>query len=109
MFAPAQESYDAVTVWLRSSGIAPERIIKSQSMGWVTFEATVDEAENLLKVRGLGYYPHPSSLKKSFPGSGDSALCPFTPPRNNSNPTHCSYKVVLILKYLTDRVPPSHA
>lgn len=57
MFTPSQESYDAVTIWLRSSGIAPERISKSQSMGWVTFEATVAEAENLLKVRLSRFLP----------------------------------------------------
>ena len=50
-FAPSQESFDAVTAWLKSSGIAPERLSKSQSMGWLTFDATVAEAENLLKTK----------------------------------------------------------
>ena len=50
-FAPSQESLDAVTVWLKSSGISPERIGRSQSMGWLTFDATVAEAENLLKTK----------------------------------------------------------
>ena len=49
-FVPSQESFDAVTVWLKSSGIDSERISKSQSMGWLTFDATVAEAENLLKT-----------------------------------------------------------
>ena len=49
-FAPSQDSIDAVTVWLKSSGIDPERVSKSQSMGWLTFDATVAEAENLLKT-----------------------------------------------------------
>ena len=54
-FAPKQESVDAVTEWLRNSGIAPERISKSQSMGWLQFDATVAEAEGLLKTK---YYLH---------------------------------------------------
>ena len=68
MFAPSQESYDAVTVWLKSSGIAPERIQKSQSMGWVTFEATVDEAENLLKTE---YHLHRHQTGKPHVATDD--------------------------------------
>ena len=55
MFAPSQESVDGVTEWLSSSGIAPERIKKSQSLGWLQFNATVAEAEDLLKTE---YYLH---------------------------------------------------
>lgn len=58
-FAPKQESVDAVTEWLKNSGIAPERISKSQSMGWLQFDATVAEAEGLLKTR---YYLHRHKL-----------------------------------------------
>lgn len=58
-FAPSQESVDTVTAWLRNSGIAPERIKKSQSMGWLTLNATVAEAEELLKTR---YYLHKHKL-----------------------------------------------
>ena len=57
-FAPSQESVDAVTAWLENSGVAPERIGKSQSMGWLTFDATVVEAENLLKTK---FYMHKHS------------------------------------------------
>jgi len=58
-FAPSQASVDAVTAWLKNSGIAPERIRKSQSMGWLTLNATVAEAENLLKTR---FFLHKHSL-----------------------------------------------
>ena len=54
-FAPSQESVDIVTGWLTASGIAPERIKISQSMGWLTLNASVAEAEELLKTR---YYIH---------------------------------------------------
>ena len=49
-FAPSQESVDAVTEWLKSSGISPDRVSRSQSLGWLQFDATVQEAENLLKT-----------------------------------------------------------
>ena len=54
-FAASQESVDGVTEWLKNSGIAPERIRKSQSLGWLHFNATVAEAEDLLKTE---YYLH---------------------------------------------------
>ena len=57
-FAPGQDSVDAVTAWLKNSGISPERIKKSQSMGWLTLDATVAEAEGLLKTK---YYLHKHS------------------------------------------------
>ncbi|KAL9127909.1 MAG: hypothetical protein Q9217_003295 [Psora testacea] len=50
-FAPTQESVDAVMEWLRNSGISAERISRSQSLGWLQFDATVLEAENLLKTK----------------------------------------------------------
>ena len=50
-FAPSKGSVDAVMAWLRDAGIAPERIIRSQSMGWLNFDATVAEAEDLLKAK----------------------------------------------------------
>lgn len=49
-FAPSPETVDTVKAWLISSGIAPERISRSQSLGWLKFDATVAEAENLLKT-----------------------------------------------------------
>lgn len=50
-FAPSQESVDSVMYWLESSGIHPKRISKSQSLGWLHFDATVEEAERLLKTK----------------------------------------------------------
>ncbi|KAL8687051.1 MAG: hypothetical protein Q9218_006668, partial [Villophora microphyllina] len=49
-FAPSSETVDTVKSWLASSGIAPERISRTQSLGWLKFDATVAEAENLLKT-----------------------------------------------------------
>ena len=49
-FAPSQNTVDTVTQWLTSAGIAPERISRTQSLGWLQFDATVEEAEALLKT-----------------------------------------------------------
>lgn len=50
-FAPSPKSTLAVTEWLHSYGISPERISRSQSLGWLYFDATVDEVEKLLKTK----------------------------------------------------------
>ena len=49
-FAPSKQSVEAVIEWLQSSGIPTEQIAKTQSMGWLTFDATVGQAEDLLKT-----------------------------------------------------------
>lgn len=49
-FAPSQESVDAVGSWLSSHGIGVERTSRSRSLGWLHFNATIEEAENLLKA-----------------------------------------------------------
>ncbi|KAL9608371.1 MAG: hypothetical protein Q9167_006785 [Letrouitia subvulpina] len=71
-FAPSQESVDSVKQWLTSSGIASERISRSQSMGWLKFDATVEEVENLLKAEYFVYRhetgkPHVSCAKYHVP------------------------------------------
>lgn len=49
-FAPSDEAINAVTEWLVDSGISADRISRSQSLGWLHFNATVGETENLLKA-----------------------------------------------------------
>lgn len=58
-FAPSYKSTQAVTEWLHSDGISPERISRSQSLGWLSFDATVHEAERLLKTK-FHVYRHSS-------------------------------------------------
>lgn len=50
-FAPSNETVEAITDWLASAGIPVERVSQSQSLGWLTFDATVAEAEDLLRTR----------------------------------------------------------
>ncbi|KIJ65943.1 hypothetical protein HYDPIDRAFT_166913 [Hydnomerulius pinastri MD-312] len=47
-FAPSQESVDAVRDWLLDSGIEAHRVKVSPSKGWLEFQSTVQEAEDLL-------------------------------------------------------------
>lgn len=47
-FAPAAETVDAVRAWLVSSGIASEQITHSDNKGWLAFDVTASQAEELL-------------------------------------------------------------
>ncbi|SMQ45934.1 unnamed protein product [Zymoseptoria tritici ST99CH_3D7] len=50
-FAPSQHTVDSIKAWLNSEGIESQRIEQSTSLGWLTFHATVDEAEALLNAK----------------------------------------------------------
>lgn len=64
-FAPCQESVDVVIAWLKSRGIEPQRVHRSQSLGWLIFDATVDEAQKLFKTE---YYRYRHSSGKPHVG-----------------------------------------
>lgn len=49
-FKPSNETVNAVLTWLVRAGIGLQRIKKSQSLGWLQFNCTVSEAQNLLKT-----------------------------------------------------------
>ncbi|KYG49907.1 hypothetical protein M433DRAFT_58202 [Acidomyces richmondensis BFW] len=71
-FAPSKETVDAVTAWLVSSGIDSNRIKQSQGLNWLDFEATVDEAEQLLDTKYHVYehetgQPHVACEEYSIP------------------------------------------
>jgi tripeptidyl-peptidase-1 len=48
--------------WLSEAGIDPSRISMSQSLGWLQFDATVEEAETLLDTK-YNIYEHKSGQK----------------------------------------------
>lgn len=62
-FAPTAKSTQAVMEWLHSYGISPERISRSQSLGWLYFDVTVEEAEKLLKTK-FHLYRHSSGKNR---------------------------------------------
>ena len=49
-FKPSNETVDTVLTWLVRAGISLQRIKQSQSLGWLQFNCTVTEAQNLLKT-----------------------------------------------------------
>ncbi|KUJ10926.1 uncharacterized protein LY89DRAFT_252365 [Mollisia scopiformis] len=49
-FAPSKETIDEVKAWLVASGIADTRLSLSNRATWIRVNATIDEAENLLKT-----------------------------------------------------------
>lgn len=58
-FAPSPESDEAVRQWLKDAGITEDRLETSQSLGWLKFMATVEEAERLLQTE-YNMYEHES-------------------------------------------------
>ncbi|KAF9561787.1 subtilisin-like protein [Agrocybe pediades] len=49
-FAPSDESIIAVTQWLVDSGISSDRLHLDGNKGWIHFDATVGEVEDILKT-----------------------------------------------------------
>jgi tripeptidyl-peptidase-1 len=48
MFSPDQKTVDVVKEWLMDFGIDGSRITHSDNRGWLAFDATTQEAEDLL-------------------------------------------------------------
>lgn len=59
-FAPSEETVSAVKAWLAESGFEDDRIRLSQGLNWLEFNATVPEAEKLLRTR-YSIYKHDST------------------------------------------------
>ena len=50
MFAPSEKAVADVRNWLIASGIADARIVHSENKGWLAFDATTAEMENLVQA-----------------------------------------------------------
>ncbi|MCJ1386575.1 hypothetical protein MMC17_009701 [Xylographa soralifera] len=55
MFRPSEETVSAVAKWLIASGISKERLTHTDNKAWFAFNATVQEAEDLLKTEYFVY------------------------------------------------------
>lgn len=55
MFAPEEKTVETVRQWLTESGIPPERITHTDNQGWLAFDATAEEAEDLLHTEFHAY------------------------------------------------------
>ena len=63
-FAPSDETVNTIHDWLESAGISRERVEKTQSLGWLNFDATVQEIEELLKTKYF-HYTHQSGATQA--------------------------------------------
>ena len=68
MFAPSQETINTVRTWLVNSGIAPSRIVHSDTKGWYAFDATTSELEALLNTQ---YYTYEHSTTDEIAAACD--------------------------------------
>ncbi|KAF2232319.1 subtilisin-like protein [Viridothelium virens] len=59
-FAPSEETVKAVKTWLAEAGFDDARVKLSQGLNWLEFNATVPQAEDLLKTR-YNVYEHKSN------------------------------------------------
>ena len=55
MFAPSERTIATVREWLVGAGIPAERITHSDNKGWLAFDITTQEAENLLHTEYYVY------------------------------------------------------
>lgn len=54
-FAPEEETIEAVREWLKNFGIRDSRVVHTDNKGWLAFDASVEEAEQLLLTE---FYEH---------------------------------------------------
>jgi tripeptidyl-peptidase I len=70
----SDETVNSVKAWLTSAGVSSDRIKHSQSLAWLEFDATADEAEHLLKTKYYIYehesgQPHVACTEYSIPSN----------------------------------------
>ncbi len=63
LFKPSDDTVDAVTDWLVGSGISASRMRLSVNKGWIEFNATVSEVEDLLNTE-YHVYEHESGVEQ---------------------------------------------
>ncbi|MCJ1404465.1 hypothetical protein MMC11_007690 [Xylographa trunciseda] len=73
VFAPSQESVDAIVEWLEESGIEKPRLTLSPGRNWLSFDASVTEVESLLQTE-YKFYAHET-------GQGHLACDEYSVPR----------------------------
>lgn len=68
-FAPSQESIDTLLEWLDSAGPARHRIVHTNHKGQLAFDATVAEAERLIRAKNYEF-EHSSKSKRGIAADG---------------------------------------
>jgi len=65
LFAPAQDTVDAVRAWLESAGVASESVTQSINNQWLQFDARSGDVEALLKTQ-YHFFEHSGFEKTSI-------------------------------------------
>ena len=65
LFAPTNDTVDAVSQWLQDSGISADRISQSANKQWLQFVATVEEMESVVKTE-YHHYAHYGTGKSNI-------------------------------------------
>jgi tripeptidyl-peptidase-1 len=63
LFSPSSDTVDAVRAWLVNSGIPEDTISLSTNKGWLQFDASAQDVEQLLGTK-YHYYEHFDSDRK---------------------------------------------
>lgn len=56
LFKPSDESISIVKRWLVQSGVAANSIVVPKSKGWIAFDSTVEQLEDVLKTKYYTYH-----------------------------------------------------
>ncbi|KAM0816600.1 putative Peptidase S53 domain-containing protein [Seiridium cardinale] len=70
-FKPADDTIESVKQWLKDNGITEERITHTGNKVWLAFEASLEEAENLLHTE---YFVHENSKGRLITDSDSYAI-----------------------------------
>ncbi|KAK9417389.1 putative Peptidase S53 domain-containing protein [Seiridium unicorne] len=70
-FKPADDTIESVKQWLKDNGITEERITHTGNKVWLAFEASLEEAENLLHTE---YFVHENSKGRLITDSDNYAI-----------------------------------
>lgn len=65
LFAPSQDSVDAVRDWLHEAGIGAERISQSVNRQWMQLDLSTSEAESLLQAK-YHFFEHAATGKTTI-------------------------------------------
>lgn len=107
MFAPSDESVQAVKNWLTTSGINDTRITLSKNKGWLAFIASSEEAESLLHTNFYEYrdsetndtaivserYHVPRDIQEHIDYITPGIRFPFFRKREEKNPFRSSLRI----------------
>lgn len=64
LFAPSEETVNAVRGWLERAGLAADRVVPSINKQWLQFDASIAELEDLVKAKVSRHILHVERVLK---------------------------------------------